>query len=141
MNYSGIGLSGNQFVPTPAAVNQPIDILFAPNGSVAFVSIDNQGNVGPAIGMIYLCLGTTDGVVEPPDPTVPATTAELFENSSQIVSNITNLDSIWIVINPSTGRVVTAPFASLPGVPPTTGEGLATARGLAILSDTLDSAP
>ncbi len=144
LNYSGIGLVGNQFAPTPLtspAVNQPIDILFGPDGSVSFVSIDNQGNVGPAIGMIYLCLGTADGVVEPPDPTVAATTAELFENSDQFRANITNPDSIWIVINPNTGRVVTAPFASVPDVPATVGEGLTTARGLAILSDTLDTAP
>ncbi len=148
LNYSGIGLTGVQFAPTdltaapPNDFNNPIDILFGPDGRVEYVSTDNLGNVGPAVGMIYLCLGTTDGVVDP--AAASATLAELFQNDDRVTTNIMDLDSIWIVINPSTGRVVTAPFASVSGTPTTTAEALtaiAAARRLASLSDTLDAAP
>ncbi len=145
LNYSGIGLGGNQFAPTDLTggavgdVNQPIDIFFGPDGRVEFASTDSEGNVGPATGMIYLCLGSTDGIVDPIGATV--TLAELFQDDDQVTTNVMSLDSIWIVINPNTGRVVTAPFASINGPPAAIGTGLATARRLAILSDTLDAAP
>ena len=141
LNHSGIGVTGNQFIPTSAGVNQPIDILFGPDGQIASVSLDSLGNSGPPIGMIYLCLGTTDGVIEPPDPAVAATLAELYQSDDTIVSNITNPDSIWVVINPGTGRVATAPFVAIDGVPASIGEGLVNARSLAILSDTIDGEP
>lgn len=142
LNYSGIGLTGNQFAPLPETLpNAPIDILFGPDGRVAFMSIDNQGNIGPAVGMIYLCLGTTDGIVEPPDRRMSATTVQLFENQDRFRPNITIPDSIWIVINPSTGRVVAAPFAAVTDMPASIGEGLADARALVTLGDTLEAKP
>ena len=145
LNYSGVGLNGYQFEPaqlTAPAVNQPIDILFGPSGRVEYVSTDSIGNRGPAIGMIYLCLGTTDGVVELSDPSdANKKLNELFEQSDQFTANGADLDSIWIVINPNTGRVVTSPFASINFTPSSLEEALAATRGLAILSDTLDSEP
>jgi len=67
LNYSGIGVAGSQFSPvelTSPATNQPIDILFGPDGRVEFMSIDSIGTIGPPSGLIFLCLGSTDGVRE-----------------------------------------------------------------------------
>ena len=144
LNYSGIGIGENQFVPGPQTlpnVNSPIDILFGPDGRVDFISVDNVGTLGSASGLIFLCLGTTDGVVEPLDERVSASNEELFQNDGQLRANITNPDSIWIVINPNSGRVVAAPFASVSGTPATTSEGLIEARSLALLADTLETTP
>ncbi|MFG0263269.1 MAG: Tfp pilus assembly protein FimT/FimU [Novipirellula sp. JB048] len=131
LNYSGIGVSGNQFAPQNGVTNQPIDILFGPDGRVEYASRHNEGDVGPPEGMIFLCLGTSDGV-QP---------GSLFSTEKGAVANVMDPDSIWIVINPSTGRVVASPFAMISGTPANMAAALTTARSFARLSDTLDNEP
>lgn len=143
LNYSGFGLTGNQFerlVATGSPPNVSIDIVFGPDGRVAFVN-DQLGNTGTPTGQIYICLGDTDGVR--PD--------NLFSTESRSLANILNPKSSWIVINHATGRTVSSPFASVTdatvALPQTTTAELDTklsaallqARALAVLSDTLDA--
>lgn len=143
LNYSGFGLTGNQFerlVATGSPPNVSIDIIFGPDGRVAFVN-DQLGNAGTPTGQIYICLGDTDGVR--PD--------NLFSTERRSLANILNPKSSWIVINHATGRAVSAPFASVTdateALPQATAAELDTkltvalrqARAIAVLSDTLDA--
>ncbi len=142
LNYSGFGASGSQFAPTeittvpPLDINDPIDILFGPSGSVEFISVDNLGTVGSPTGLIFLCLGESDGVI--PDDPLTTTVNELFSTEKRATANVMSLKSAWIVINPTTGRTTVAPFAS---VATTTSipTALLEARSLALLSDTLET--
>ena len=134
LNYSGIGLRGNQFAPAARGatqMNQPVDIVFGPDGHVEYASSDSRGNPQPPAGMIYLCVGSTDGVRD---------AANLFSREVGAVANLMSLDSIWVVINPNTGRVTTSPLASVAGFPVTMSDALLQAREFASRSHTLDAA-
>jgi hypothetical protein len=131
MNYSGIGIDGNQFAPQGLVANQPIDLIFGPDGRVETISLDSTGVRTIPGGMIFLCVGDTDGVKEP---------ASLFATDTRSPANLMNPNSVWIVINPTTGRAVASPMAT---VSTTTSMPVALreARSLALLSDTLDVDP
>ena len=139
-------LQENQFSPDSAGgvTAGDVDIIFDPNGSVVSVTTDvsvTTPTLGFPVGKIYLCLGDSAGVMSAGD--------NLFQNSGRNVANIRNLDSIWIVINPASGQVVVAPFATVSTAPtaPTDprdaswGAALTQARSLANASATLDSEP
>ncbi len=128
--YSGIGIDGNQFMPQNAVANAPIDIVFGPDGRVETISSDAVGNRGVPDGLIFLCVGDSDGL----QPTTP------FNADPRTPANLMNLDSLWIVINPTTGRCVVAPNASV-STTASMSAALRDARSLAILSDTLDASP
>ncbi len=136
LNYSGMGPIGTQFAPQtitttpPADVNDPIDIVFGPDGRVEFLSTNSLGTIGSPSGIIFLCVGSTDGVR--PD--------DLFAMERRATANILRPDSIWIVINPYTGRTVAAPFAAVSDTSSLT-TAISQARSLALLSDTLDAQP
>ncbi|WP_372724921.1 Tfp pilus assembly protein FimT/FimU [Novipirellula sp.] len=144
LNYSGIGVAGNQFSPDVSGglAAGDVDIVFDPNGSVVSVTTDvSTGAMGFPVGKIYLCLGDSAGVMAAGD--------DLFQNSGRTVANIRSLDSIWIVINPASGQVVVAPFATASTAPTAPanprdaswGPALTQARSLANASATLDSEP
>ena len=142
-NYSGIGPDGNEFAPhydsgsmTWTDAND-IEIWFGGDGKVAAVS-DTFGNLIAPDGLIFFCIGSTDGVR--PD--------SLFSVEKRATANLLNLDSTWLVIHPSTGRVTAAPFASVNTLPPVAtivtdpddaslAPAVAEARALALLSDTV----
>ncbi len=146
LNYSGFSVSGNEFAPgplvppstiLPAAFN--VAIVFGPDGKVVSVSDSSTNVPSPPIGQIFFCLGDSDGVR--PD--------NLFSQENRATATLLNLDSTWIVINSSTGRVVSSPFAPVSRIPPTgtvvtdptnasLGPAIAEARLLANLSDTVD---
>lgn len=128
--YSGIGIDGNQFAPQGAVANATIDIVFGPDGRVETTSVDAVGNRGIPDGMIFLCIGDSDGL----QPATP------FNADPRTPANLMNLDSLWIVINPTTGRCVVAPNASV-NTTASMPVALRDARSLAILSDTLDATP
>ncbi|SMP76794.1 prepilin-type N-terminal cleavage/methylation domain-containing protein [Neorhodopirellula lusitana] len=127
--YSGMGIDGNQLAAQGGALNQPIDIVFGPDGRVETVSVDAIGNRSVPTGLIFLCVGESDGV-QPASP---------FNADQRTPANLMNLDSVWIVINPATGRSVVSPNATVSSS--TMPAALREARSLAILSDTLDSNP
>ncbi len=135
LNYSGFGVSGNEFMPEAlpsGSANQPVDILFGPDGRVEFCSLNNEGSPGSPPGLIFLCVGSTDGVR--PD--------DLLSVEKRATANILNSNSIWVVINPNTGRAVAAPIATVNRSTLSTVEAaISQARSLALLSDTLDSQP
>ena len=137
LNYSGVGATGNDFAPREDNQNANIIITFGADGSVVAVR-DSSGTVGAPTGLIFLCLGETDGLR--PD--------SLLTREKGAVANLVNQKSIWIVINPSTGRVVSSPFASVDTFPgsavsnPNNGNlttQLREAREFAFLADTVDS--
>lgn len=136
LNLSGFGNSGFELAPTTTNVSQPVDIFFGSEGQVAQISLDSAGNLGPAPGLVFLCVGSTDGIRE----SVPSNEANAFAIEGKSQPNILNNDSIWIVINPSTGRVVAAPFGSVSDTS-SREDALPFARSLALLSDTIDAAP
>jgi len=144
LNYSGIGVAGNQFSPDTAGgfTAGDVDVVFDPNGSVISTTTNvSTGAMGFPVGKIYLCLGDSSGVMAAGD--------NLFQNSGRTVANIRSLDSIWIVINPASGQVVVAPFATASTAPTAPadprdaswGPALTQARSLANASATLDSEP
>ncbi|GAA5504920.1 pilus assembly FimT family protein [Novipirellula caenicola] len=146
MNYSGIGIGGNQFSPDTDAgeIAGDVDIVFDPNGSVISVTTNvsvNSTTMGYPVGKIYLCLGDSSGVM--------GSGENLFQNSGRTVANIRSLESIWIVINPASGQVSVAPFATVYTAPTdstnprdtTWVTPLTEARSLANASATLDSEP
>lgn len=147
--YSGIGVSGTDFGPlTTGGSSSAVDIIFGPDGSVSWAAYNGLG--GPPVGQVFLCLGRTDGLAEFNGTTVPYYT-DLFQDDSRITTNIRDLSSLWLVINPATGRVTTSPFASLPGTllpidrtdPAAAGfsAAISQTRSLAQASATLDSSP
>ncbi|WP_236696224.1 prepilin-type N-terminal cleavage/methylation domain-containing protein [Rhodopirellula islandica] len=130
MTYSGIGIEGNQFAAQGTLANQPLEIVFGPDGRVEMTSIDAVGNQGLPTGLIFLCIGDSDGL----QPATP------FNADPRTPANLMNQDSLWIVINPATGRCVVAPNASVSSTA-SMPAALRDARSLAILSDTLDATP
>ena len=154
LNYSGIGVAGNEFAPVvdpmnvsgPATSADDIFILFGPDGKVARIQ-DAAGNIGPPTGLVFFCVGNTDGL-RPLD---------LLSIDGDATANLLKADSTWLVINPSTGRAVASPFA-VGSTPPTTplddpyelttgpppnnpviAPYITEARRFALLSDTLDA--
>lgn len=128
--YSGVGIDGSQFAPVAGSPNQPIDVVFGPDGRVETASMDAIGNRTIPSGLIFLCVGDSDGV----QPGTP------FNASNRDPANLMNQDSAWIVINPTTGRSVVAPNASV-STTTSMAAALRQGRSLAILSDTLDATP
>ena len=144
LNYSGTGMKGNEFAPSPlpteiqAGVNaKPIDIVFGPDGGI--VSITSAISDVPSFpqGQIFICLGDSDGIR--PD--------NLFTSEKKAPANLVNLESKWIVINPGTGRVVSAPFSSVSSIPTAAvtdpydaslDQAITEARLLANFADTVD---
>jgi hypothetical protein len=144
LNYSGTGMEGNEFAPSPLTADiqggfnaKPIDIIFGPDGSV--VSITTAFNDVPSFpqGQIFLCLGDSDGV----------RTDNLVTPEKKAPANLVNLESKWLVITPATGRVVSSPFSSVSVlssnkvVDPydaSLDPAIAQARLLANFSDTVD---
>lgn len=117
LSYAGIGPDGTHFAASTidsgsAAASgdvnfQPVTIMFAPDGSVAFCAW-GLGNVDqrPAGNMFFL-MGKSDQV-----PLSPSS-AEWFLNTSQEQSNLMDLESIWITVNPNNGNVYASPVASV----------------------------
>lgn len=139
LNYSGLGVAGNQFAPDDDLTVTAFDlaIVFGPDGKVTSVTDPATGFLTPPVGRIFICLGDSDGVR--PD--------DLFSQERRATANLLNLESLWILVDPSTGRVDTAPFGPVASIPaglitdtadaslaPAIGE----ARFLANLSDTVD---
>ena len=158
LNFSGVGVDGNQFGFNPTGLDSNIEILFGPDGSVQQVTKGNvwQGNElkanqdlkVPPLGSIFLCVGDSDGLVSSQDR------GGLFSEEKKSRSNLLNLESIWVTVNPYTGRCNASPMAPLNGVPaytlpdphpvPTSNQGLAfkaaltQSRYFATLSDSVD---
>ena len=144
LNYSGTGMKGNEFAPSPmntdiqtGANAKPIDIVFGPDGGV--VSITTAYSDVPSFpqGQVFICLGDSDGIR--PD--------NLFTPEKKAPANLVNLESKWIVINPGTGRVVSSPFSSVSTLPTAVivdpydaslDPAITEARLLANFSDTVD---
>ena len=103
LSISGVGLTSNSFAATAAGFNEPVDIIFGPDGSVASVSSGSVNTPVPPTGLIYLCLGSSDGI----------SSDGSFEDSEKARSNLIDLNSFWVVINPSSGRVFSSPIASV----------------------------
>ena len=156
MNFSGVGIDGNQFASllgTPPSGD--IEIIFGPDGSVQRVTqgtswasgtLQWQATQVPALGSIFLCVGDSDGLFSSEDG--------LFSDKKKSLSNVLNLESIWVTINPNTGRCNASPMAPMSSVPASkvmdpnpspnsTNDGivrnaLAQARYFATLSDSVD---
>lgn len=109
LNYSGIGLNSVNFAPDTngATVEGSIDILFSPDGTVSSVT-NNGARLFPQ-SLIFLCIGTIDGVAN----IESTTTDDAFIDDAQFTANIRNLNSVWLVISPQSGRISTVPFASI----------------------------
>lgn len=107
LNYSGLGAEGNSFAPAVVATGsaedaKPIDIIFGPDGRVESVTTAfSDSSITPS-GKIFLCVGDSDGIRP----------KNLLTREKKAPANILNLESKWIVINPSVGRVFSSPFAS-----------------------------
>ena len=119
LSYSGSGQLGYEFAPGPLRFStdeppvpldaEPIDIIFAADGRVETITKSTTGE--PAIspnGQVFLCLGDSDGIL--PDNLLA--TGKDPSNSGP-PANIANLESKWIVINATTGRITSAPFNSI----------------------------
>lgn len=117
LNYSGIGRGGADFNPmiinslswdSTGAVNfESILLMFGPDGRLEFCSSGFasgssvvQIDYRPS-GLIYFCLGRTDGVFADP--------SGLFSNTNRERANIMDPESTWIVVNPFNGNVFAAP--------------------------------
>jgi hypothetical protein len=128
--YSGIGIDGNQFAPQGAVANAPIDLIFGPDGRIDSITQSSLGGSVVPSGLIFLCVGKTDGVrADAP-----------FATTTRPPANLMNEDSAWIVINSTTGRSVVAPRAVVNDTS-SMAAALRESRTFAVLSDTLDATP
>lgn len=133
LNFSGVGLEGNQFSsilppgyapygdPPVPAIGGDVEIIFGPDGSVQTVSRGAIWNADPRLsswasmqvpaeGTIFLCVGDSDGLWTESEG--------LFSTEKAAKSNLLNLESIWVTVNPYTGRCNAAPMAPIAGVLP-----------------------
>lgn len=142
LNYSGIGVVGSDFAPPLAGSVRAVDILFNANGSVTQVIYDSSNNRIYPTGLIYFCVGEIDGVAS----LATGALDNPFSQDKLLTTNIMNTDSLWVVINPASGRVTTVPMGTvtpLSGTPPTDPADIAyktaveQARFFATLSDTV----
>ena len=122
MNFSGVGVAGRQFSSLVSDVNRAnIEIIFGPDGSVQRVTKAASWETGSlewipaqeaALGSIFLCVGDSDGLWSEEDG--------LFSQDKKSLSNLLNLESIWVTVNPYTGRCNAsemAPVDPIPAVP------------------------
>jgi hypothetical protein len=87
--------------------NNPVTIMFAPNGSVdkIYTSVLSPVtntivyNEVRATSAIYLLVGTRESVVDPP-----------YTNNAN--TNLSNISNLWVAINASTGLVVVTDMAA-----------------------------
>lgn len=117
LNYSGIGRGGVDFNPmminsaswdSASPVNfESVLLMFGPDGRLEFCSSGfavgsgvEQMDYRPS-GLIYFCLGRSDGVF--------TDSAGLFSDTDRDRANIMDPESIWIVVNPFNGNVFAAP--------------------------------
>ncbi len=137
LNYSGQGIRGNEFAPIVGSSASDIAIVFGADGKVVSAS-DASGAFGQPTGMMFLCVGDSGGV----------RSENLVDNDERDPANILNLDSVWVVINPATGRVVASPFSTATIASGTSitdpydsalDSVIQQSRFFALLSDTLDS--
>lgn len=128
LNYSGVGLAGNQFAPpNDEAIANPIAVIFGPDGRVSRIS-NALGNLLMPASQLYFCLGDFGGVR--PDAPLAATGRDR--------ANIARPKSSWIVVNNQTGRVSVSPLIPVNAAnmaDPTMAEVLVQARTLAALND------
>ena len=110
LNFSGVGVAGNQFASL--SDDKDIEIIFGADGSVLRVTngwfwvsgtgvADWDETQVPPLGAIYLCLGDSDGLVP----------NNLFSQDKKAFSNLLNLESVWVSVNPYTGRCNASPVA------------------------------
>ncbi|WP_186774752.1 prepilin-type N-terminal cleavage/methylation domain-containing protein [Allorhodopirellula solitaria] len=145
-NYSGIGVGGSQFAPSmdPATLPRAVDILFNASGAVSQVIYNSVNTRVFPTGLIYFCVGEIDGVASV-EGAAAADRDNLFSQDSTLTTNIMDPDSLWVVVNPASGRVTTVSMATPGTIPadptdPTTlayGEALKPARVFATFSDTV----
>lgn len=93
----------------PRAHTTPIDIIFGPDGHVESVITSDNPTLQPADGLIFLCVGDADGVCP---RHLLSTKQNLISDEPGAVANVLNLESKWVVINPSTGRITAAPVST-----------------------------
>lgn len=130
LNYSGVGIRGNQF--SAATSDVPVSVFFDGQGRVSRIGYQLNSYV-PPLGQIFFCIGDFDGV-QPDD---------LLNPSGRNRANILRPNSAWIVLNPATGRVTASPLASVTApdgdfTTMTVNSAIEQARRLANLGDTLE---
>lgn len=142
LNYSGVGISSSEFAPAASGTVRAVDVLFNANGTVTQVIHDDVHGREFPNGLIYFCVGEIDAVASLASGTVD----DPFSQDTTLTTNIMNTESLWVVINPASGRVTTVPMASVRTIPPagtidiTAAEYQAAvkeARYFATLSDTV----
>lgn len=113
LNYSGIGIGGSDFAPPASGAVRAVDILFNASGAVTQVIYDSGNTRIYPTGLIYFCVGEIDGVasIAGPTPENP------FSQERALTTNIMNPESLWVVINPASGRVTTVPMATGGAIP------------------------
>jgi hypothetical protein len=79
---------------------KPVLIMFAPDGTVAWIRADATSWGQQPTTPIYLLVGRKDKVVNPPD----AGNAE---------TNLNDFNNLWVAINPSTGLICVTDLASI----------------------------
>lgn len=142
LNYSGVGISNSEFAPAASGDVIAVDILFNASGSVSHVIHDTDHGREFPNGLIYFCVGEIDGVASLESGALD----DPFSQNNTLTTNIMNTDSLWVVINPASGRVTTVPMAIVaPLVGPTSTDPtdavyqakVEAARYFATLSDTV----
>lgn len=118
LNYSGIGLAGNNFAPTTSSGDVPssVDVLFNSDGAVSEVIVGGS-RLQPQ-GQIFLLVGRIDGVADV-DGATAADRENLFASAKPFIANIMDDQSIWLVINQSSGQassVANVPVTTIPAV-------------------------
>ncbi len=104
LNYSGIGLGGNEFAPTTLAADIPqsVDILFNGNGAVSEVILGNT-RFQPQ-GRLFFLVGRIDGIADV-EGAMTSDREDLFSNVKPLIANIMDRQSIWLVVNAASGQV------------------------------------
>ena len=128
LNFSGVGLKQNNFCPIIFSdpdvppLGGDVEIIFGPDGGIERVT---QGptwtKVGtqfewqweasqtPPLGTVFLCVGDADGLW--------SDTEGLLSRDNKTLSNLLNLESIWVTVNAYTGRATSSPMHPLDVVP------------------------
>ncbi|MEC7566485.1 MAG: type II secretion system protein [Planctomycetota bacterium] len=101
LSVSGMGSGGNEFLTSSAMGNQPVIIMFQPDGSIDRVLYN--GVADHPIGWVHLLVGRQNQVF-------PGT--QFIEESTEI-GNVMDTENRWVSINHRTGAVTSEQVDSI----------------------------
>ncbi|MEK6237028.1 MAG: type II secretion system GspH family protein [Planctomycetales bacterium] len=105
------GMSGTEFAALSAGDVRRVDFLFAPKGSVAALILSTDGVIDGGViptQSFHFLIGKNEQVLEPGDTAPPPVIG-----SDDVDANWRDPETLWVSVNPITGKVRSSPNDAL----------------------------